>query len=142
MVYFLRAGVLLKMNRPLSAENLNVETTSDGRVVMEPQYLGYLRSNGFSILEVKETHVVASEDSDKAHIVQTVVTRRKPDDHPELDYVADKCELTVCDCWAFRSGSADVTEHKAPTESSPCKHIESVDKVARAMNDESQETLA
>lgn len=130
------------MNKPANADNLTVELTDDGRMIVEPGYLGFLRTNGHSVLGIEELHTVAREDSDKSHIVAKITTRRLPDDHPELDFVADEMELWVCDCWSFRSQSADVSEGEAPDECAACTHIKQVSKVERAKNDASQETLA
>lgn len=129
------------MNGELNADNLETRITEAGEVVVEPQYLAFMRDNGYPINGVKETHTVKREGSDTAHIVMKVLTLNKPTSHPESDAVADQLDLWVCDCWAWRSNSVDVSSGVSPSECGTCPHIEAVDKSVKAANDDSQVTL-
>ena len=129
------------MNGQLNADNLDVELTEDGRIVIEPNYLGFLRSQGHPIESIQEVHTVKRKDSDKAHIVAKVETFDKSKSNPDLDYVADKTSLWVCDCWSFRQKSADVSHGDKPSLSKPCVHIQEVCKQERAKEDENQSEL-
>ena len=124
----------------LNAENLTVESY-DNVVRVEPQYIEYLRSHQYEIVGITEAHAVESASNpDTAHVVMKVVTYDKP--KTASDYLDYPIELWVCDCWAFREGSADVSESLVkPTQSDPCRHIQAVSKVKKAENDDSQETL-
>jgi len=123
----------------LDAENLNLDV-KDGRLVIEPQYVEYLREFDYRIEEIKELHVVESSSSDSGHIVAKIQTYDKPE--KASDYLDHSIDLWCCDCWAYRQSSADVSEPDVtPSDSGTCKHVTSVSKVQRAENDESQMQL-
>lgn len=129
------------MTGELTADNLETGLTQDGRLTIEPGYLGYLRTQGYQIDQLKELHAVDSDSSEKAHIVAKVGTFEYPKDHPALDYAEHSIDLWACDCWSFRTEhSVDLTE-SSPAGCSACKHIETVSKAEKAKQDESQETL-
>jgi len=100
-----------------------------------------MRDNGYPVDQIVETHTVKREDSETAHLVLKIETLSKPPTHPDSDVVADTMTLWVCDCWAWRGSSADVSEGQPLTECGTCPHTEAVDKSVRAANDESQEQL-
>jgi len=130
------------MNGELDSENLNTEIdTNTQQATIEPSYLNFLRSEGFTIDGLNSVHTVQREKNKTPHLVLNVTTYDKPSDHPNLDYVNDKIELYVCDCWSYRNNSADVSNGEKPSESEPCTHIKRVDKVQRARNDAAQDTL-
>lgn len=123
----------------LNAENLNVDV-EDGKVVVEPQYVEYLREFDYRIEEINELHAVESSSSDRGHIVAKIQTYDKPT--TAGDYLDHGVELWCCDCWAYRQSSADVSKPDVtPSDSGTCKHIQSVSKVQRAENDENQMQL-
>jgi len=89
------------MNGPIDAENVEYHASPEG-IVVDMTVLGYLRSSGYPVEDVKELHTVKREDSDTAHVVAKIETLNKPRDDPELDIVEDKCTIWVCDCWRYR----------------------------------------
>ena len=122
-------------------ENITKELTDDGRLVFEPGFCGYLRSQGYQVTGVTELTTVASEsDPDKEYLVCKVGTHKYPKDHPELDLVAHDVEIPTCTCWAWRNESADLEEQK-PTECGGCKHTRSVYREERVANDDNQVQL-
>lgn len=123
----------------LGAEHLEIGTTNDGQVTIEPGYLKYLRSNGFTIEGVGSVHTVPSDSRDMAHIVMRIQTYEYPKNDPKLDYAAHALEIEVCDCWDYRQNSNDVSEGEKPGGS--CKHIKECFKTVRAQEDENQESL-
>jgi len=127
----------------LNADNLTVDTTADQKITIEPEYLAFLRSQGYLIEQVLEANCVQSEsDSETAHIVVKVQTYQYPRDNPRLDLIEDEHTITVCDCWAYRQDSVDVREETLAEGTLPiCKHIRKLYREARARNDEQQATL-
>ena len=126
----------------LNADNFESGVTDDGQIIAEPGYVGFLRSNGYTIESVEEIHTVASRSSEGSHIVVKITTYDKPKNHPELDIATDDISMWVCDCWAWRNSSADVSESGvSPVDCGSCPHVETVDKTIRAQNDDSQDTL-
>ena len=124
----------------LSADS---RTTVDGQLVLEPEWVDYLRSQGYSVDAINEAHTVESTSRDISHLVVNISTYDKPKDSPSLDVVADEVDLWVCSCedWQYNQ-SADVSEDMVkPSDSGRCKHILSVDRVERAKNDENQAEL-
>jgi len=130
------------MNGELDSDNLDAEIdTNTQQVTIEPSYLNYLREHGYTIDGLNEVHTVQRDKSKTPHLVLNVETYEKPKDHPNLDYAADSISLWVCDCWAWRNQSADVSSGERPSECEPCVHIKQVDKVERAKADNAQDTL-
>ena len=124
----------------LSADS---RTTVDGQLVIEPEWVDYLRSQGYKVESINEAHSVDSGSRDVSHLVVNITTFDKPKDSPSLDVVADEVDLWVCSCedWQYNQ-SADVSEDMVkPSDSGRCKHILSVDRVERAKNDENQAEL-
>jgi len=124
----------------LDSENLDVETTENGEVVIEPDYLGFIRTQGFIIEEIKDARVVPSDSSESGHIVVQIKTYDYPRNHPELDYAAHEREITVCDCWSWRNSSNDVRENEKPGGDG-CKHCRTAFKAIQAREDENQTEL-
>ena len=123
----------------LDAENLNLDV-KDGRLVIEPQYVEYLREFDYRIEEINELRAVESSSSDSGHIVAKIQTYDKPE--KASDYLDHSIDLWCCDCWAYRQSSADVSKPDVtPSDSGRCKHVTSVSKVQRAENDDQQDTL-
>jgi len=124
-----------------------IETTNrpDG-VVLEPSYVTYLRNHGYNIREVKEKHTVTSSSGEEAYLLFKISTYLFPKGSALLD-IADESqqiELWVCSCPQYRfRETVDVSEgvDVSPNQCGTCKHIHSVDKVARAANDDKQDTL-
>jgi len=122
-------------------ENITKELTDDGRLVFEPGFCGYLRSQNYQVTAVTELATVESEsDPEKEYLVCKVGTHKYPKDHPELDLVAHDVAIPVCTCWAWRNNSADLEEQK-PTECDGCKHTRSVYREERVANDDNQVQL-
>jgi hypothetical protein len=124
----------------LEADNLTQRVNQAGEVVVEPNYVEFLRNEGHVIESISETHTVPSEsDKDKAYLVMMVDTYQYPRDHPELDIAEHGLSLPVCSCWSYRSSSADVSEGNKPD--GDCKHVRAVFREQRAQADEQQEKL-
>lgn len=129
------------MNGELNAENLEIELTPEGFLLV-PKVYTWLQNEGYTVERIKETHSVQSEDSETAHIVAKIETYEKPKDHPKLDYVADRVDLWLCDCWHYRSECfPDIRDGERPSDAKPCKHVTSVSKSEKAQSDENQATL-
>jgi len=109
----------------LSADGLTTDTTREGRVVIEPEYLEFLRSQGYLIEDISELHAVPSTSQEMIHLVAKIETYRYPRGSPKLDVVGDKVELWTCDCGDFQHRrSADVSDPNIdPTQSGECQHI-------------------
>jgi len=123
-------------------ENLTKETTTDGRLLLEPGYAGFLRSEGYTIEAFGDVDVIQSEsDSEKKYLVAEIETFNKPQDHPRLDYVADRLTLWTCSCWAWRNTSADLQQGEPPSECGTCKHLKQWKREERAEADDKQVTL-
>ena len=84
----------------LNTDQIDIEATPDG-VLVEPSYVGFLRSQGYNIDDVSDVQIVPSSSRDVAHVVMRVTTTDKPPGHPESDIVADKLELPVCSCESY-----------------------------------------
>lgn len=112
----------------LNADNLEADTTLDGQITLEPQYLQYIRENGYRVEDIHEAHTVASESSDGAHLVLKVETYEYPMNHPDLDLAAHERTFWVCDCGDFtHRQSVNVAEKTlANNDIGRCKHIEAV----------------
>jgi len=85
-------------------DNLTREMTNDGKLVLEPGYAGYLRSQGYTIEDIHSVDVVASDsEPDKKYLVAKIDTYDLPMGHSDLDVAADGITLPVCTCWSWRS---------------------------------------
>jgi hypothetical protein len=113
------------MNGELS--NLDTYASPEG-IVVDFNALGILRSNGYPIDGVKATHSVERTHSNKSHWVVKVETTTKPRDDPELDIVADKINVWLCDCGDFTYDKCpDLGEFgNDPSDAGDCVHIERV----------------
>jgi len=127
-----------------NADNLTVELaqTQEGeRIVVEPQYIEYLRSQGYTIKSVDELHTIASESHDGVgYVVMQVRTYAYPKGHPELDLVAHEIQIPVCDCWSYRQNSNDVANEGVQPGGS-CKHCRSIFREEQAREDDSETEL-
>ena len=126
----------------LNTDQIDIEATTEG-VIIEPTYLGYLRSQGYNIDEIKDVQTVGSESRDVTHLVMKVETTDKPQGHPELDVVADKTELRVCSCENYQySQSVDVSK-KTLAEGSigSCKHLIAAYRTEQAKADPNQQAI-
>lgn len=126
----------------LNTDTVDVASTRDG-VVVEPSYLGYLRSHGYGINAVNDVRLVPSESRDIAHVVMEIETTDKPPEHPQSDVVADKTELRVCSCedWTYNQ-SIDVSKRSIADGSfGMCRHLRAAFKTERAKADPEQDTL-
>jgi len=122
-------------------DNLTREMTNDGKLVLEPGYAGYLRSQGYTIEDIHSVDVVASDsDADKHYLVAKIDTYDLPMGHDNLDVAADGITLPVCTCWSWRSNSAYLDEQH-PSECRGCKHTRKAYREERAEADDSQATL-
>ena len=126
----------------LNPGQVTIEATTEG-VIIEPTYIGYLRSQGYNIDEIKDVQTVDSDSRDVTHVVMKVVTTDKPQGHPELDVVADKTEIAVCSCENFQySQSVDVSK-KTLAEGSmgSCKHLQQSYREQKARADPNQQAI-
>lgn len=128
------------MNGPLNAENLAAEI-AENRVCIEPGYLEYLRGHGHNIETLNEAHTVKRKDSETAHLVLNVTVTTKPTTASDFDAVADKTDLWCCDCWSWRSSSADIANGEDISSCGTCPHVTAVSKVEKANADPQQDTL-
>jgi hypothetical protein len=126
------------------ADNLTAElaqTEQGERIVVEPQYIEYLRSHGYSIKSLDRFDTAPSEsEEDEGHVVVKITTYAYPDGHEKLDLVAHEIQIPVCDCWSYRQNSNDVSENDVQPGGS-CKHTRDVFREEKAKKDEQQETL-
>jgi len=137
----------MKLKQQTSNGETLIETANrpDG-IVLEPSYITYLRNHGYNIKEVLEKHTVPSSSGEDAYLIYKIQTYIFPKNSALLD-VADESqqiEMWVCSCPQFRfRETVDVSEgiDVSPDQCGTCKHIHQVDKVARAENDEQQDTL-
>jgi len=134
----------LKMQTSNDKTLINTENTQEG-VILEPQYLGFLRSQGYVLQSVEKRHTVPSSDGEHAHLVYKTGSYQYPKGSSLLD-VADpeqQIKTWVCSCADFRfNKSADVRDATvSPDDSGVCRHIKQVSKVVKAREDESQATL-
>jgi hypothetical protein len=127
-----------------NADNLTVklaQTEQGERITVEPQYIEYLRSHGYTIKSVDELHTVESESKDGVgYVVVKITTYAYPKGHEKLDLVAHEIQIPVCDCWSFRQNSNDVAEQGTQPGGS-CKHTRDVFREQRAKEDKSQTEL-
>jgi hypothetical protein len=126
-----------------NTDQLRQEITEDGQIILEPEYIAFLRSNGYPINEVVEIREAKSESRDMTHLIYTVKTTELPQDHPELDIVAHETEIKVCTCEDFRfNQSVDVGKrHLADESVGSCKHIRGEFRAEKAQEDENQMEL-
>ena len=127
----------------LNTDQLRQEITEDGQIILEPEYIAFLRSNGYPINEVVEITEAESESRDMTHLIYTVKTTEYPEGHPELDVVAHETEIKVCTCEDFRyNQSVDVSErHLAEESVDACKHVRDEYRTEKAKADENQDTI-
>lgn len=123
-------------------DNIRKELTDSGELIFEPGYVGYLRSMNYKIRDISDIDTVQSESNpDKKYLVAKIETFDKQQDHPDLDYVADKVTLHTCSCWDWRSNHSADLENENPSECGDCKHLRKKYKTVRANADNAQETL-
>jgi len=124
----------------LTDDNLNTEVNNDGEIVIEPSYVGYLRSHGYAVDGVKDVRAIDGSDDD--HLVCKVKTYLYPQNDGRLDIATHGVWLPTCSCWGFRQSSADVSNPDTmPVDGETCPHIKAAYKVEKAKADDSQETL-
>ena len=126
----------------LHTKHIRIDSTSDG-LVIEPEYVDFLRTQGYTIEGVNDIACVKSNSRDVQHLVVKVDTYEYPINHPELDFEKHQVTIPVCSCEGYRyQYSADVSKHNvSPTDSKACPHIKQVDKIAKAKADNMQESL-
>lgn len=116
-------------------------TPAEGQGV-ELDVFSYFVENGYPVEEILEAHSVVNQkpdDENSGHIVLKVKTLSKP--LSEADAVSDELHRWVCSCKAFQfHHSVDLQERRLG-EWEHCKHIQSVAKSVKAIEDKNQETL-
>jgi len=131
----------LKMQTSNDKTLINTENTQEG-VVLEPQYLGFIRSQGYKIRNIQERHTVESSDGEHAYLVFKIATYQYPQGSGLLDVGDPEQQVStfVCSCPDFRfNQSADIRDaNTSPDDSGACRHIKSVSKVQRAKDDNQQ----
>lgn len=126
----------------LNTNQIDIEATPDG-ILVEPSYVGFLRSQGYNIDAVSDVQIVPSESRDVAHVVMRVTTTDKPPGHPDSDIVADKTEIAVCSCENYQyQQSVDVSK-KTLSEGSigSCKHLRQSYREQKAKADPNQQAI-
>jgi len=136
----------LKMETENGEELVTRKTTLDG-IVCEPSYVSFLRSQGYAIEEVLETHTVHSNSEDCSYVIHKIQTYAFPKGSALLDVANEdqQIEMYVCSCPGYRfhktvdvSNGPDVT----PDQCGECTHIKQVMPAHRkAMQDDNQDTL-
>jgi len=126
----------------LNTNHVDIDATPEG-IVVEPSYVGFLRSQGYNIDDVSDVRIVPSSSRDIAHVVMQIETTDKPPGHPESDIVADKTEIICCSCENFQyEQGVDVSKRPiAEGTMGRCKHIRQEFKTEKAMADKDQDTL-
>ena len=115
---------------------------NEGTLPVQFAVFNLWESYGYPIEQVVEAHsaVTRKQDSeDTGHIVVRVETLSKPLNR--ADVVEDAIERWACDCGAFQFHNNADLEGERITDWGVCKHIEAVDKKAKAKNDENQSRL-
>ena len=129
------------MSRLISAP-LDIEQFVGDGPLFELEVFSYFYDNGYPIETIEEAYTVIHdkiEEENTSHIVLKVETLAKPLD--VADVAVDKTEKWVCDCRDFQfNRSVDLTERYL-SEWETCQHIQAIDKAARAIADNNQETL-
>jgi hypothetical protein len=120
-----------------------VQSEKGGVITVEPEFVSYLRSNGYPINGVTRSETLQSEsDDEKDYVVYQVETTRYPSGHTDLDIVEDAIEIPVCGCWDYRSNAPDISDAgTTPEDVHRCKHVRACMKTERAKADENQEEL-
>ena len=119
------------------------ETTPDGAIVVEPDWLTFLRNQGYPVLDVHEVHTVASNSRELNHMVTKISTYDNREGAISPTIVADKTEwwVLICENWRYNR-PADVSEDMVkPPESGTCRLILQVDMAKKANQDDRQPTL-
>jgi len=126
----------------LYKEHLKSEIQPDG-VVFENEFCGLLRSQGYPVNDVTDTHVIPASNGEHAYLVQRIETMDKPDGHPKLDIVADEVAIPICSCDDFRyRQSPDVSDETvSPSDVDRCKHVVKAYRGERAKDDDAQVEL-
>jgi hypothetical protein len=127
----------------LEHDTTNVTVSEGGEIVVEPDYLEFLRGQGYVIEDVSDVKAIPSSSRDIAHIVCRVETYAYPQGHDNLDLVEHQITLECCSCENFKYNQAvDVSEtYLADGHMGTCKHCRAAYKELRAESDNSQETL-
>lgn len=123
--------------------NTDVSDTTNGQLIIEPQYLKYLREHGYHIDGVEDVRIVPSSSRDLAHVVAKVYTYALPHGHEDLDVSADRREITVCSCEDYTyNQSVDVSETALRDGTlGECRHITGAFRVEKARADDQQTEL-
>lgn len=111
----------------LERENLNIYVGPEGAPVIEPEYIEFLRSQGYRIDEVRDAQAIESSGGQRLYVVCEVCTYEYPQGHPDLDVAAHRDSVGVCSCGDYTHRKcADVSkEGVTPFESGQCKHLSS-----------------
>lgn len=127
----------------LEHDTINTTVSESGEVVIEPDYLEFLRGQGYAIEGVSDTQVIPSSSRDIGHIVCRIDTYAYPRGYENMDLVADQLTLEVCSCEDFKYNRAvDVSEtYLADGHMGTCQHINAAFKEVRAAADDNQEEL-
>ena len=117
-------GVIME----LECENLDWGM-GPGGLCLTPEYVGFLRSQGYRVDGVRDVQVVESSGGQRLYVVCEVFTYEYPESHPDLDVAAHRGLQGVCSCGDFthRKGADVSVEGVTPFESGACKHLGSVE---------------
>ena len=125
------------------SDDTRVKQTDEG-VVVEPKFVGLLRSQGYQIEDI-DVKVIASDSRDVAHMVYQIDTYAFPKDSLMLDVANPEHQVRThaCTCEDFVYNHTPKLSDPAvtPDDVGTCKHIEKAYKSVRAANDDNQETL-
>jgi hypothetical protein len=108
----------------------------------EIDVVSYLSTYGYPIDDILEAYAVVSvktEAENTGHLVIKVQTLSKPID--EADAVDDQMVQWLCDCRDFQFNRSVDLEKKRLADWGRCKHIQEVNKSAKAEADNKQNTL-
>ena len=118
-------GVIMELDR----KNLNIYEFEDRAPIFEPEYIEFLRSQGYRIDEVRDAQAVESSGGQRLYVVCEVCTYEYPRGHPDLDVAVHRDAVGVCSCGDFthRKGADVSVEGVTPFESGECKHLADIE---------------
>jgi hypothetical protein len=127
----------------LEHDTTHVTVSEEGEIVVEPDYVKFLRGQGYTIEDISDVKAVPSSSRDIAHIVCRVTTYAYPHGHEKLDLIEHKQTYDVCSCENFKYNQAvDASEtYLADGHMGSCKHLSAAFKELKAKDDENQTEL-
>lgn len=110
-------------------------------VELEFDVFSYFYDHGYPV-DITELHSVVNQkpqDEDSGYLVAKITTTEVPLD--EADVATDEISMYACSCPAFQFQEVPDLKETTITDCGQCKHLRSVDPVAKAKADENQTEL-